>query len=200
MGDGQQQAASPARTYATVVGGGMILLGLTGFFYSSSFATSDGFVAEKAFGLFYVNGWQNTLHLAAGALGLALAMRGARLYCLGSGVVWIVLAAGGFFGSHGGEEVPSMGGFLPAGTATNLLNLALGCLALAVLAGPATARVPPAARRKKTGQSRRKPRQKAEKQLGAKPKVKPETKPGEPTIGRPRSARQGTRAERGPIN
>jgi hypothetical protein len=227
MGEGQHQTADPARTFATLVGGGLALYGLTGFFYSSSFGTDEALVAEKAFGLFYVNGWQNLLHLAAGILGLALASRGARIYCAGSAVVWLVLAAGGFFGSHGGEEIPSMGGFLPAGTANDLLNLIMGGLALAALAAASSAsskRSSDSARNRRNERKtekaakpkpvrEEKPSKKAEKRAKPKAKVKPEGRaekrvPGrdEPaeagsasSIGRPRSATQAKRP-RGPIN
>lgn len=201
MGEGQQQSADPARTYASLVGGGLILFGLAGFFYSSSFATGDDLVAEKAFGLFYVNGWQNVLHLAAGAAGLALAARAGRLYCLGSGIVWTILAVGGFFGSHGGEEVPSMGGFLPAGTATDVLNLALGCLAFATLAATAPAREHSASKQTSPKNVPKKPRREAKRSGKAQPIPKPHSRVDTGTsIGKPRSASQGNRPQRGPIN
>lgn len=201
MGEGHNDAVTPARTFATLAGGALILFGLSGLFYSSSFATGDSLVAEKEFGLFYVNGWQNLLHLAAGVLGLAMVGRRARLYCLASGAIWLLLAAGGFFGSHGGEDVPSMGGLIPAGTANNLLNLLLGGLALAALAASAPARAKSSAPRtdKRLGRDKKKekPSKKAEKQPKSKPLVEPEVGS---TIGRPRSATRVKRPQRGPIN
>lgn len=165
----------PAGTYATVVGAGLVLFGLTGFFYNSSFATSNELIADKAFGLFYVNGWQNLLHLAAGLIGLSLSPLLPRLYCAASGVIWTVLAAGGFFGAHGGEAIPAIGGLIPAGTANNLL-----CLALAILAFAATA-------------ATSKPREKAKREPNSKPKVEPEAeagpeRPKSSSVGRPRTA------------
>lgn len=184
MGEGQHGGADAARTYSTLAGGLLILFGLAGFFYSADFARGDALVAEKAFGLFYVNGWQNLLHLAAGALGLVLAVRGARLYCFAAGVIWIVLAAGGFFGSHGGETVPAMAGMIPAGTANNLFNLTLGALGLAALAASAPSSKP-SSKAKPTGKTQ--------------PKVEPESRQ-ESSIGRPRSARPTRSGGRRAIN
>ena len=213
MGEGQQAAVHPARTYATVAGGGLIFVGLLGFFYSADFGRGEALVAERALGVFYVNGWLNLLHLAVGSLGLLMAMRAARLYCLGAAVLWLVLAGGGFFGAHGGESVPAMGGLIPAGTANNLLNLALAGLGFAALAAS------PAGSPK--------PRRKAKSKAKIKPKVKPESRaskpgnarPGAPEtgiadpgdakpgsgdagsgIGRPRSARPSGATGRRPIN
>lgn len=164
MGEGRHEGRAepartePARTYATVVGASLILLGLTGLFYSSSFARGDSLVAAKVFGLFYANGWQNVAYLVAGGIGLALAPILPRLYCFVSGVGWSVLAAGGFFGAHGGEMVPAMGGLIPAGTANNVLRLLLAGLAFwAFATGP-------------------KPLHKANPHRKSKPKLKPKTK------------------------
>lgn len=205
MGEGQHDGAGPARTFATVAGGGLILVGLAGFFYSSSFATGESLTAEKEFGLFYVNGWMNLLHLAAGMLGLALAVRGARLYCLGAGLVWMALAGGGFFGAHGGEAVPAMGGLIPAGTANNLLNLILAGLGLAAAAATAASRsVEPGRLRtiEKQNETTSKSRQKAEKRSKPNPRLEPDTSgiPVTPGVGRPRSAGRVKRSGRGPIN
>lgn len=184
MGEGRNsERTDPAQTYATLIGGALILFGLVGFFYNSSFASDEALTADKAFGLFYVNGWQNLLHLAAGLLGLALAPLLPRLCCLASGLVWSVLAAGGFFGAHGGEAIPMMGGLLPAGTANNLLCLGLAGLAFAAAAS--------GSRQETRSKRKAKPLRKKEKSAPPKPKVEPETSDEathSPSIGRPRSA------------
>lgn len=199
MGDGRKDDATgqsaertdPASTYATVVGAALVLFGLAGFFYNSSFASGDALLAEKALGFFYVNGWQNSLHLIAGCIGIALAPLLPRLYCLASGLVWTVLAAGGFFGAHGGEAVPAMAGLIPAGTGNNLLCLLLGGLAFAAVAASraASPKAPPISGKgvQKATRARNSTRPEA--------KVEPETSDAT-GIGRPRSASRASGARR----
>src|SRR5436190_16032855 len=88
------EATSPARLYATLVGGALTIGGIIGFFYSGSFG-SPGEV-DKVFGILGVNGWHNALHLVTGLLGLAAAGYAARTYALGLGLVYLVVAVWGF--------------------------------------------------------------------------------------------------------
>lgn len=203
MGEGQQaERPNPAQTYATVAGAALILLGLTGFFYNASFATGDGLIADRVFGLFYANGYWNLLHLIAGALGLALAPLAPRFYCLGSAVVWLTLAAGGFFGAHGGEPIPAMGGRIPAGTANDVLCVLLGVLALAALAAAAEKR-PSEAKKPRNTKPRVEPESSPKKALGSAETESAAKKVGaRPAtgIGKPRSATRGAGRPRGPIN
>ncbi len=88
------ESASPARLYATAVGGLLMIGGIVGFFFGSSFSRPDDL--RDALGLFSVNGWANSFHLLTGALGLLLAGFAARRYA-----IWLtaVYAAVAVFGS-----------------------------------------------------------------------------------------------------
>jgi Domain of unknown function (DUF4383) len=126
------QGSSPARLYAVLVGGVLVVAGIIGFFYSASFG-SPGKV-DAVFGILDVNAWHNLVHIGTGALGLALAGYAARQYSLGLGVVYIGIAIWGFIiGSH-----ESILGFVPVNTEDNFLHLILGVLGVgAGLATPA---------------------------------------------------------------
>jgi Domain of unknown function (DUF4383) len=113
---------SPARLYATLVGGLLVVLGIVGFFYSASFG-SPGQV-EDALGVLSVNAWWNVLHIATGALGLLVAGFAARRYAFWLGLLYLVLAVWGL--ALGGGE--ALLGLLPVDTADDLLHLALGLL------------------------------------------------------------------------
>ena len=126
---------SPARLYATLVGGLLVIAGIVGFFYSASFG-GPGDVRE-ALGIFSVNAWQNVLHVLTGAIGLLLAGFAARRYALWLGLLYLVLAVWGF-ANGSGEPIL---GFLPVDAADNLLHLVLGLLGVAAaLATPKPAR------------------------------------------------------------
>jgi hypothetical protein len=129
------ESPSPARLYASLVGGALALLGIAGFFYSASFASPG--TSGEMFGAFAVNGWSNLLHVASGAIGLAVIGAGARRYALWLGWAYVALAIWGFL-LDGGSAIL---GFLPANSGDNLLHLALGLLGLAAaLATPAPSR------------------------------------------------------------
>jgi hypothetical protein len=118
------QGSSPARLYAVLIGGVLVVAGIIGFFYSASFG-SPGKV-DAVFGILDVNGWHNVVHIATGALGLAVAGYAARQYSLGLGVVYVVIAVWGFIiGSH-----ESILGFFPVNTEDNFLHLILGVLGI----------------------------------------------------------------------
>jgi hypothetical protein len=137
------EAASPARLYATVVGALLVVLGILGFFYTATFGGSGS--AEEAFGLLWVNGWLNVFYLAIGALGLLLAGTASRSYSLAAGILFTLLAIGGWTIGDG----DSILGFLPAGGGNEELHLALGLLALAAVAGTPKPRRSPRAAPKK---------------------------------------------------
>ena len=124
------EGASPARLYATLVGGTLVIAGIIGFFYSSSFG-SPGHV-DAVFGILDVNGWHNILHIVTGGLGLLAAGYAARQYALGIGVVYIAIAIWGFIIGDG----HSILGFIPVNTEDNFLHVILGVLGVA--AGVAT--------------------------------------------------------------
>jgi hypothetical protein len=116
------EGATPARLYATLVGGTLLVVGIIGFFYSASFG--DPGTVDSVFGIFAVNAWHNIVHILTGALGLAVAGYAAREYALGLGVVYLVVAAWGFIiGS--GDAILSI---VPVNTEDNVLHLVLGLL------------------------------------------------------------------------
>ena len=134
------EASSPARLYATLIGGTLVVGGIIGFFYSSSFG-SPGTV-DDVFGVLSVNGWHNLVHILTGALGLLLAGYAARQYALGLGVVYLAITIWGFILGSGSAILD----IVPVNTEDNFLHLILGLLGIAAgLATPAArnARRPP---------------------------------------------------------
>jgi hypothetical protein len=134
------EGSSPARLYATLVGGTLVIAGIIGFFYSSSFGSPGG--VDAVFGILDVNGWHNIVHIVTGGLGLLAAGYAARQYALGLGVVYIAIAVWGFIIGDG----HSILGFIPVNTEDNFLHLILGVLGVvAGVATPAVATTRPAA-------------------------------------------------------
>lgn len=90
------EEASPARLYATLAGTALVVFGIAGYFYDSSFAAPDD--AREALGLLSVNGWANAFHLLTGAVGLLVAGFASRRYALWLTAVYATVAV---FGSLG---------------------------------------------------------------------------------------------------
>lgn len=132
------QDASPARLYATLIGGILVLAGVLGFFYNGHFGSgSDTFGGDQSvnvLGILAVNGWHNVFHLATGLVGLALARHAAREYALAVGLLYVVLTIYGFALGSGHNLL----GIVPVNTEDNFLHLLLGVLGLG--AGAATPR------------------------------------------------------------
>jgi Domain of unknown function (DUF4383) len=129
----KMEGASPARLYATVVGGVLVIAGILGFFYSASFG-SPGDV-DDVLGILSVNAWHNIFHIVTGAIGLLVAGYAARQYALWLGVLYIVLTIWGFVIGSG----DSILGFIPINTEDNILHLILGLLGIgAAIATPVT--------------------------------------------------------------
>ena len=131
--------SSPARLYCTLVGAVLVIAGIIGFFYSASFDTGVAEVQadrDAVLGILDVNGWHNLLHIALGALALAAASApyAARTYCLGVGLVYILLAIWGFLVVEDGFG--DILGLIPINNEDNVLHLILGLTGLA--AGAAT--------------------------------------------------------------
>jgi hypothetical protein len=120
---------SPARLYATAVGALLILLGIAGFFYGSSFG-SPGTVAHTL-GALRTNAWLNLLWALLGALGLLLAGTASRAYALAVGAFFTLLAVWGLALDPGASIL----GFLPAAGANEAFHLTLGLLGLLAFAG-----------------------------------------------------------------
>ena len=134
------EGSTPARLYASLVGGVLVVVGIIGFFYSSSFGAPGE--VDDVFGILAVNGWLNVVHIVTGGLGLLAAGYGARQYALGLGAMYVVIAVWGFIIGSG----ESILGFIPVNTEDNFLHLILGVLGLAAgAATPAAAIERPAA-------------------------------------------------------
>jgi hypothetical protein len=118
------EVRSAAQIYALVIGVTLVAVGILGFFYSASFGTGDGTERDAVLGILDVNGWHNVVHLAPGALGLAVAASygGARAYALGLGVVYLVVALLGFIAGNG-DEIFNL---IPVNTEDNVLHLLIG--------------------------------------------------------------------------
>jgi hypothetical protein len=132
--------SSPARLYAALVGGALVIGGIVGFFYDASFETGDDLRSDAVLGVLEVNGWHNLVHLTLGLLGLAAAGFAARTYALAVGLLYLVLAIWGFIETEDGFG--TLLDVIPVNTEDNFLHLILGLTGLA--AGAAT---PPEAQR-----------------------------------------------------
>ena len=126
---------TPAQLYALIVGATLVVAGIIGFFYNSTF-TSNKSVHDDVFGILAVNGWHNVVHIVTGALGLLALGYAARLYAGGLGIVYIGVAIWGFIIGDGHNIL----GFIPVNTEDNFLHLILGVLGIAAgIATPAAA-------------------------------------------------------------
>lgn len=131
------EPASPARLYAAVIGGLLLVLGILGFFYTASFDELDSY--EEVLGALQMNGWLNLFYVATGALGLLVAGGSSRGYSLAIGLLYTGLAI--------------------VGWGTGGLNLVVGLLGLAAAAGTPTGRSRPVKQRRERPR-RSKPRAK----------------------------------------
>lgn len=119
---------TPAQWYALIVGSVLLLAGLLGFVYSTSFAIGNDTPREAILGILDVNGWHNMVHLLTGLAGV-LVMKSAHnsyLYALILGVVYLLVAAWGFAIGNG-----TILGLVPVNMADNFLHLALGAAGVA---------------------------------------------------------------------
>lgn len=123
---------TPAQIYALVFGLTLLVAGIAGFFVDSSFGDLGSNVQGDDLIVFEVNGWHNLVHIASGALGLALmgSAAGARLYALGFGAVYLAVTIWGFID---GSDVF---GLLPVNAADNWLHVAIAVTG--ILAGLAS--------------------------------------------------------------
>ena len=129
---------SPAQVYALLFGVLLVAAGVAGFFYNASFSTGDSVERDAVLGVLDVNGWHNLVHIATGVIGLSLAgsWAGARVYAIGFGAIYIVVAIAGF--AYGdGEAIISL---VPVNTEDNLLHVLIGVAGIA--AGMASPREP----------------------------------------------------------
>jgi hypothetical protein len=127
---------TPAQLYALSFGAVLVLAGIIGFAYEASFSADES-VRDAVFGLLDVNGWHNLVHIASGVAGLALmgSAAGARLYALGLGAVYVVVAVWGFAVGDGGSILS----IIPVNTEDNVLHSLIGILGLAAGAASTSA-------------------------------------------------------------
>jgi hypothetical protein len=128
---------SAAQVFALVIGTTLVVAGILGFFYNASFGTGDGTERDAVLGILDVNGWHNVVHVLTGVVGLAVAgaYDGARLYALGFGAIYLVVALLGFVAGDG-DEIFNL---LPVNTEDNILHLLIGIAGVSAgLATPAT--------------------------------------------------------------
>ena len=136
---------SPAQVYTLAIGLTLVVIGVSGFFYSASFSTGDGTERDAVLGILDVNGWHNLVHIASGAVGLLVvgSYRGARVYALGLGAVYLLVTLLGFIAGDG-EEILNL---IPVNTEGNFRHLLMGIAGIgAGLATPARERYPATAR------------------------------------------------------
>src|SRR5256885_6523666 len=95
------QERSPSQIYALLFGVTLVVAGVVGFFYSSSFGQPGK--VDGVLGILNVNGWHNLVHIATGLIGLAVfaSYGNARLYALGLGAVYVGIAIWGFIAGDG---------------------------------------------------------------------------------------------------
>jgi hypothetical protein len=127
---------SPAQLFALVFGVTLVGAGVLGFFYEASFSTGDDAKYDEVLGILGVNGWHNLVHIATGALGLAVAgsYGNARRYALGVGTVYVALAVIGFLM----DNPDLLLDIVPINDEDNVLHLLIGVAGLgAGLATPA---------------------------------------------------------------
>jgi uncharacterized protein DUF4383 len=131
------QERSPSQIYALVFGITLVVAGIVGFFYSSSFG--DPGHVDGVLGILDVNGWHNLVHIATGLIGLAVfaSYGSARLYAIGLGVVYVAIAIAGFIAGDGSNLLS----IIPVNTEDNFLHLLIGIAGLS--AGLATPAVQP---------------------------------------------------------
>jgi hypothetical protein len=125
---------TPAQIYCLVFGAALLLAGIIGFFVDASFGDLGSNVQGDKLIFFEVNGWHNLVHIASGALGLALAgtRPGARAFALGFGAVYLLVA---IWGLIAGDNV--LFGLIPINGADNVLHILIALAGIAAgLASP----------------------------------------------------------------
>jgi Domain of unknown function (DUF4383) len=127
-------ARSPAQLYALIFGVVLVAAGVLGFFYEASFSSGDDAERDAVLGILDVNGWHNVVHIASGVVGLAVAgsYSNARMYALGFGAIYVVVAILGFIYGNGDEIFD----IIPVNTEDNVLHALIGVAGLG--AGMAT--------------------------------------------------------------
>ena len=132
---------TPAQWYCLVFGATLLVAGLLGFAFDSTFDTGSNLNGSKLIGIFEVNGIHNLVHVATGALLLALSPKraSAKAAAVGFGVVYLLVT---IIGVANGSDVL---GLIPVNSADNLLHVAISVLGIVsglVSSGDDSARSP----------------------------------------------------------
>ncbi len=123
------ETATAARLFVLVVGAALVIGGIAGFAYESSFGTGESYVSDNILGTFPTNGWDNVLHLAAGVACLIAASRAPRAMALAVGAGFTALGVWGLIVTDHG--VGNLLDTIPVGTEDNILHLTLGLTGIA---------------------------------------------------------------------
>jgi hypothetical protein len=126
-----------AQVYALTLGAVLVAVGILGFFVEPSFGVGDS-AQRGTLIAFDINGWHNVVHVLSGVAGLALAGTAAkaRLFCIGYGIVYVLVTILGFVVGDGGLLLS----LIPINTADNLLHLAIAVTGIGIgLSSPARA-------------------------------------------------------------
>jgi hypothetical protein len=126
------------QVYALTLGAVLIAVGIIGFLVEPSFGIGDS-AQRGTLIVFDVNGWHNVVHLLSGIVGVMLAGTAAkaRLFCIGYGVVYVLVTILGFVVGDGGLLLS----LIPINTADNLLHLVIALTGIAIgVSSPAGAR------------------------------------------------------------
>jgi hypothetical protein len=126
-----------AQVYALTLGAVLVLVGLVGFLVEPSFGIGDS-AQRGTLIAFDINGWHNVVHVLSGIAGIALAGTAAkaRMYCIGYGVVYVLVTILGFVVGDGGLLLS----LIPINTADNLLHLVIALTGIGIgLSSPARA-------------------------------------------------------------
>jgi hypothetical protein len=122
---------SPAQLYALIIGVVLVAAGIAGFFWEASFATGVSAGVEQDFLLdvLAVNGWHNLFHVLSGILALAVAggYASARLFALGFGALYALLALLGFVAT----ENDALLGLIAINTEDNILHIVIAVAGIA---------------------------------------------------------------------
>ena len=122
-----------AQMYTIVVAPALVVIGLVGFAFDSSFAAGSRLHGDTEL-ILELNGWHNAVHLGFGLAGLAVLSkpRLARLFALAWGSTALLLLVWGF------TSQAAVVGLIPVNVADNYLHVldATGLLA-ALLSRPA---------------------------------------------------------------
>ncbi len=129
---------TPAQIYSLVFGATLLLVGILGFIADAAFNAGSNVQGSNLI-VFEVNGWHNLVHIASGALGLALWRNAAnaRMFALGFGAVYAVVTVWGFVDGN------SVLALIPVNAADNVLHLAISAAGIAAgLMSGSTERAP----------------------------------------------------------